>query len=443
MERAAFDLTLPVLFVRVGDYRLHYGTLDGVRSFGEVGIRAGVMEMSSWSPVARSRRLSFRLPIVLDPMRDEADLLQELKAALASIEPAPMLVCTDDEAAVLVAEGASVLADHCVMPSVPSTLPRMLADKARLHELCVGLDIGSPHTAVVRDADSLVALAEEFGYPVVLKSPAAFDRIRHRLVSGTVIVHRREQLESILQHRANPFEVLIQQHLASEHAEDWFVHGYCASSGKVEILFTGRKHRSFPCAAGATALATSEPNDEIAMLTRRLCEITGYRGIFDLDWRIDRADPKPHLLDFNPRLGAQHSLFRTADGLDLLRAMHLDLSGRPIRASAQRYGERFVAENLFVASLLADRHRLRPPISSDGPTHFAWHSSRDPLPELIAIGWQSAAIIRRRFRQRSRDAVEVRVASPIGVVVPEPMQDIAFEPDEKPAPVPVTSAVGT
>jgi len=36
----------------------------------------------------------------------------------------------------------------------------------------------------------------------------------------------------------------------------------------------------------------------------------GYRGILDLDIRLDERTGDYHLLDFNPRLGAQFRVFR-------------------------------------------------------------------------------------------------------------------------------------
>ena len=70
----------------------------------------------------------------------------------------------------------------------------------------------------------------------------------------------------------------------------------------------------------------------------RFCRAIGFSGIADLDWRLDRRDGRYKLLDFNPRVGAQFRLFETDAGIDVVRALHLDLTGRPVPAGAQENG---------------------------------------------------------------------------------------------------------
>lgn len=66
------------------------------------------------------------------------------------------------------------------------------------------------------------------------------------------------------------------------------------------------------------------------MLAKLFCAQVGYRGIFDIDWRLGQRTGRYYLLDFNPRVGAQFRMFEDDAGIDVVRAMHLDLSGRPI-----------------------------------------------------------------------------------------------------------------
>ena len=95
-----------------------------------------------------------------------------------------------------------------------------------------------------------------------------------------------------------------------------------------------------------TACAYTASNPQLAALATRLCERVGYCGIADLDFRYDRRDGRYKLVDFNPRTGAQFRLFENAAGVDVVRALHLDLTGRPVpqascaRAQAHPRGER-------------------------------------------------------------------------------------------------------
>ena len=102
--------------------------------------------------------------------------------------------------------------------------------------------------------------------------------------------------------------------------------------------FTGVKERSYPAHAGLTSLGRCEPNavlrDQVTALLGKL----GYRGILDLDLRLDRRDGEYKLLDFNPRLGAQFRLFRPPRGVDVATAAYLDLTGAAMPDGEQAPG---------------------------------------------------------------------------------------------------------
>ena len=64
----------------------------------------------------------------------------------------------------------------------------------------------------------------------------------------------------------------------------------------------------------------------------------------DLDYRLDKRDGSYNLLDFNPRIGAQFRVFEDRGGVDVVRALHLDLTGRGIRSGPQIEGRAFISE---------------------------------------------------------------------------------------------------
>ena len=75
------------------------------------------------------------------------------------------------------------------------------------------------------------------------------------------------------------------------------------------VVFTGRKVRQWPAKGGSTAAAYVSDNQDLATIAADFCTGVGYRGIFDLDWRHDLRTGDYHLLDFNPRVGAQFRMF--------------------------------------------------------------------------------------------------------------------------------------
>jgi predicted ATP-grasp superfamily ATP-dependent carboligase len=154
-------------------------------------------------------------------------------------------------------------------------------------------------------------------------------------------------------------------------------------------MFTGVKVRSWPPHAGMTACAYVVDNPELAGLAAQFVKRIGFSGIVDLDLRYDRRDGQYKLLDFNPRMGAQFRLFESESGVDVVRAQHLDLTGRAVPEGEQRAGHRFVVENIDLPALLAYRRSgyttPHVPKRADS-TELAWFAADDPVPAFAMLG---------------------------------------------------------
>jgi D-aspartate ligase len=92
----------------------------------------------------------------------------------------------------------------------------------------------------------------------------------------------------------------------------------CRTTDSVcQPAFTGIKERSYPAAAGLTSLGRSVANEKLRDQITSMLQRLGYRGLLDLDIRLDSRDGQYNLLDFNPRLVAQFRIFRDTAGTDL------------------------------------------------------------------------------------------------------------------------------
>jgi predicted ATP-grasp superfamily ATP-dependent carboligase len=182
--------------------------------------------------------------------------------------------------------------------------------------------------------------------------------------------------------------LMIQEMISATGSEDWIVHGYCDSQSKPIVLFTGVKLRSYPVFAGPTTLARSVRNDPLQRQAIELFSAIGYRGIMDLDFRLDGRNGCFNLLDFNPRVGAQFRLFSTDHGIDVVRALHLDLTGRPAVEGQPVEGRTFMQDIQDVIASYACYRRGRLTVtdwlrSLRGVTERAWYAADDPFPFVL------------------------------------------------------------
>jgi predicted ATP-grasp superfamily ATP-dependent carboligase len=392
------DRSVAVLLMRIGHYPLHHGTVGAIRSLGRLGVPVYTVVEDHFTPAASSRYLTGRFRWPTTGREDPDELVAGLLRIGRAIGGRPILVATDEEAAVLIAEQAARLGEQFMLPVVAPSLPRQLATKDTLHSLCVEHRIPTPASAQPRSPQEALEFAGELGYPVVVKNNAPWLRLTRPAVPNTAIVGDPSEVRLLVESWGAMPSVLLQEYVPQEHATDWIAHAYFGAEPGRDVIFTGRKLRSWPPQAGVTTYAYTSSNAEVADLTRELCRKVGFRGICDLDWRSDSLCGEYKLVDFNPRLGAQFRLFERADGVDVIRALHLDLTERDLPPGRQVDGRRYVVENLDLPAQIAYRRAgelERAPVPYRH-RELAWWARDDPLPALVG-GVCSAAFGGRRL----------------------------------------------
>src|ERR1022692_2139726 len=392
------DTEVPALIVKIGRYPLHHGGVAAIRTLGRLGVPVYAITEDSFTPAAVSRycRGSFVWPTT--GREDPEELVDGLLAIGEKIGCRTLAVPTDEEAAVLLAEHASRLSAHFLLPDVQPGLPRKLASKQGLYELCREHGVPAPASAFPSTSAALASFAGQASFPLVAKNLEAWVRRRAPVVGGTTVLGSEQELLAAAADWGPRPSVILQEYIQREHAQDWIVRLYCDAESDCLVEFTGIKIRSWPPHAGMTACARAVPNPDLAEAAARFCKAIGFSGIADLDWRLDLRDGQYKLLDFNPRAGAQFRLFETETGVDVVRAMHLDLTGRRAPASPQVNGRKLIVENIDPLAKLAYRGHAAPVIRRPSQlpagqlpagqrpagqrTELAWIAPDDPLPFL-------------------------------------------------------------
>ena len=387
----SFDASIAVVVFKLRHSVVHYGALGVIRSLGRLGIPVYAVHEGRWAPPATSKYLSGGFVWETGDIQDDPDrLLDGLMTIADRIGDPAILVPTDDAAAVFVAEHAAKLEGRFCFPRPPAGLPRALASKGGLYQLCNQLGIPCPKAVLPSSRAEVEAFCEDATFPVVVKGAEPWLLPKGAGVRSTSIAHSPERVLDLYQvieeHRATG--LLLQEYIPPEAGQDWFFHGYCDAASRCLVGFTGRKLRSYPAQAGPTSLGLWVLNEELQRQSEELFRAISYRGVMDLDYRLDLRDGRYKLLDFNPRLGAQFRLFEDDLGIDVVRAMHLDLTGRTVPRGRPAPGRAFIVENhdpiaswqYRRASGLTLRAWSR---SLTGVREAAWFAADDPVPLLM------------------------------------------------------------
>ncbi len=394
-----FDKQVPAFLVKSHPYAVHHGAVGIARNLGRLNIPVYALVENRLAPLALSRYLSGYFLLNADEL-GPAGLLKALAAAASEIGRPAVLIPTDDEAACLIAEHAGALKRSYLLPAVPPGLPRQLANKADLYSLCNKHGMPCPqHVSLQSAADAEEFIARAI-FPAVIKVPA-----RSAALSGfrnTQVVETSSKLIAACE-KAQQLKlpaIILQEYISGE---DWIVHAYANQETKCFMAFTGRKLRSYPPSAGITTLGLPLSNDALVARIKDFVDATGYSGLMDIDCRLDDRDGQFKLLDFNPRVGMNFRMFEDEAGMNVVRALHLDLTGRKIYCSPMAERRLFIVEPHDLAACLdvwrkgrRKPGRLLSPFK--GARELAWFNSRDPLPFLSMCIHLAAALVLRSVK---------------------------------------------
>jgi D-aspartate ligase len=379
----ALDANCAALLLRASRSASHHGALAAARTLGSAGVPVYAALDDRFTPLTASRYLTRlfrwpRWPATGDDFTRGALMLREI------IDRPTMILPLDDLSAVMVAETAARLRGPFLLPIVAPELPRALSNKRVLQSLCNAHGIATAASAAPRTMDDVLSFADRSTFPVMLKASEQWLPIGGQCNARQV--HSRAELIDLY---AGLPPAEIQQTLLQEYipGDDWICHGYCNAANNFALTFTGRKLRGYPVEAGSTAVGLSVANDTLAREAERFLGSVGYSGIIDMDWRQDSRDGAFRLIDCNPRIGQNFRMFETAAGIDVVRAQHLDLTGRLIPRAAMIADRVFTVESYSLLAAVRRLGRRSATALLDLPKpcsrERAWWSPRDPVPFFV------------------------------------------------------------
>jgi D-aspartate ligase len=383
------DVTTPIVVLKMSSNMVQHGVLGVARSAGRLGIPVHWVHNEHLAPASASRYISTAYRLPPGPSSDERwlDLLAGVGRSLGG---RPVLVATDDPSTALLAEHAKLLQTCFRFPVPPTGLVRSLADKRRLHEMCLAAGVSTPAAHFPDAASDLEAYASEGVFPVVVKRIATLTVEDADSLDSVTVVRSAGGLRQIaadLDEALLP-NVMLQEYIPGGANSVWMFDGYFDGASSCLAGFTGRKIRQHPPHTGMASLGMGEHNPDLIAATERFMQAVGYRGIVDMGYRFDRRDGSYKLLDVNPRIGATFRLFVDREGTDVLRAMYLDLTGQPPRPRLPVVeGRRWLVEHHDALSARASAREgslgVRAWLASlRGVQETAWFSARDPIPAL-------------------------------------------------------------
>jgi D-aspartate ligase len=366
----------------------HHGALGIARTLGRLGVPVHGVQEDRWAPVAHSRYLREKLPW-MDAGAGKENLSRLLRLGRA-LGGRAILIPTDDVGTIFVAEHAQSLWECYRFPRQDPLLVRSLCNKQQLYHLCRKFDVPAPQTWFPTTRDELLALLGEAVFPVVLKAIDPWLLHRGTQLASVTIANDANELLRWYDRLEDPRHpnLMLQEYIPGGPESIWMYNGYFNAYSESLVHFTGRKLRQHPPYTGMTTLGVCASNEVVEATTKRFMKAIGYRGIVDMGYRYDARDGQYKLLDVNPRIGATFRLFVGTNGIDVARALYLDLTDHRVEMADAREGRKWLVESYDTISSLRYLRdgRLTPTNwlrSFRGVDESAWFALDDPLPFAV------------------------------------------------------------
>lgn len=329
-----------------------------IRSLGRQGWRVIAGDADPGSLGFRSRYVAERL-IYPSPTRSPREFVQSVLEAAARWQ-VDLVIPVTDPAILPLSEERERLAGICQVAIPDPEALRVVIDKRRTLELGVQLGIPTPRSVVTDSAAAALRVADELGWPVVLKprsSKVYRDRVSIEAFEVTY-ANSPEEVASRLARFEGRCDVLVQEYCAGVgHGV-----GLLMRDGHPLAAFQHRRLHEVPLSGGASSLRESVALDPVLYdHSVRLLGALRWTGLAMVEFKVGPAGPR--LMEVNGRVWGSLPL-AVMSGVDfprLLAELYLGPSSEAI-APAPRYRVGVRARNLdldmiWIGAALSGRQR--------------------------------------------------------------------------------------
>lgn len=406
------DTRTPVVVLHCG-----LGGLAVMRSLGKLGVKVvGVIDNSN--AVATQSRYCTKAYYHKLTDIDAVDLTSFLVDIARDLDRQPILIAMSDETAIYIAENCAHLRDHFLIGQACGSLVADLANKKSMFELATRHGLPVPKTVMPTSLDDLREQQRQFTFPVMLKG-AMGNKLKRRTGKKMVVAHDPDELVALYNELQDPDEpnLMIQELIPGADDQVFIFNGYFNENSECLASFTGRKIRQDPIHQGIASMGECCTVDEVMTLTTTFLAKVGYRGVVDIGYRKDPRDGTYKVLDINPRVGQAFRIFVAHSGMDVVRAMYLDLTNQAIVEPVEPIeGRRWVIEDCDFFSALDNQRegllKLGEWVRSFRRVEeSAWFDLRDPLPPLIILSRFFARFVRWTGKKLAKPFVAVTAST--------------------------------
>ncbi len=317
-----------------------------------------------------------------------------LAAYLRSLDlPGAVLIACSDQWALAVAGLPEDLRQRFPTSLAPHAAIEQFVDKDRFQALVDRLDIPRPRTMPIHHPGDLAHATDEDLANGFLK-PTESQAHNRRFKTKGFFVESREEARRLVDEAAEAgVTFMLQEYIPGDSSKTFLIDGFVDRDGTISAMVARRRVRMDPPRLANTCSDVTIPLADVEACLpslRTLLEATDYRGIFNVEFKLDERDGRFKIIELNPRPFWLIGHIERA-GVDLPWLSYLDAQGLPVPTPPSyqvgRYGMYEIPDATAIGRAIVSRRRPEGPILKPwlrGDKALFWF--RDPLPAVEGLG---------------------------------------------------------
>jgi predicted ATP-grasp superfamily ATP-dependent carboligase len=308
------------------------------------------------------------------------------------LERAVLMACSD-QWALAVAGLPPDLRSRFPASIAPREAVERFVDKDLFRALVDRLDIPRPRTIPIREPADLALATDEDLANGFLKPTESHLHNRQFKTKGFFVDSREAATRLVEQARDAGITFMLQEWIPGDMSSTFLIDGFVDRHGDVRASVARRRVRMDPPRLANTCSDVTIPLDDLDACMpalRTLLRATDYRGIFNVEFKLDERDGRFKIIELNPRpFWLIGHIERT--GVDLPWMSYLDAQGIDVPAprpyQVGRYGMYEILDATAIARAWSHRRRPEGPVVKPwlrGDRALFWF--RDPMPALGGVG---------------------------------------------------------
>ena len=322
-------------------------------------------------------------------IKDHVSFVQALLDFASTHSEKPHLMLADDRYVMEVSENREEIQSHYKLQLPSRSLLANTMAKDRFHTLALDMNLTVPTSVRVASRDALDIVAEQLGFPVVIKP----------YLLHSQKVNNQLELEEFVSNfsETNWISVVAEQWIPGGDNHLFFCFAYFDRESKPIAWVTGQKLRQWRPHYGTTSLCTTVRNDYVLDETIRIFTELGYVGFGSIEYKYHQEEDTYYIME--PTVGRydQQITLTEAAGVNLPLVDFKYLSGCVVQSQIQKNEIWWIHELSDLASRFHRRQTVKNSFTrylAAADTHvlFAWN---DPLPLLTTCAFKILRILNR------------------------------------------------